>query len=259
MLFTISYIPSNVIKTILVEDEQHNRELLERLLSQNFPNLNIVHKGSNVADGLQAIQYHQPELVFLDIEMPDGNAFDLLSKIAHINFGIIFITAYDHYALQAIRFCAIDYLLKPIKVEELLKAVQKVQHNIHLKWENTRLKQLIQNIDKKAGDKRLALPTADKTEFIPIQEIIRCQGENNYTAFHLSSGRRLLVSKTLKEFEEILQDYDFVRVHQSHLVNLQMIQSYHKNQGGYLIMVDGSQVSISRHRKDKVLHRLMEL
>ncbi|MEZ5041102.1 MAG: LytTR family DNA-binding domain-containing protein [Saprospiraceae bacterium] len=248
-----------MIKTIIVEDEQHNRELLERLLHQYFPDLKIVHKAVNVADGLAAIRYQEPELVFLDVEMPDGNAFDLLSKMKQINFEIVFVTAYDHYALQAIRFCAIDYLLKPIKIDELLQAVHKVKNNINLKKENQHLKQLVQNLDKKPGDKRLALPTAEKTEFIPIQEIIRCQGENNYTAFYLNSGRRLLVSKTLKEYEEILQDYDFVRVHQSHLVNLFMVQSYHKNEGGYIIMLDGSRISISRHRKGAVIHRLMEL
>ena len=248
-----------MIKTIIVEDEKHNRELLERLLQQHFPDLDIIHKATNVSEGLAAIRHQQPALVFLDVEMPDGNAFDLLTQIKEIDFEIIFVTAYDHYALQAIRFCAIDYLLKPIKVPELVEAVNKVKNNLALKWENIRLKQLIQNLDKKSGDKRLALPTADKTVFIPIREIIRCQGENNYTSFYLSSGERLLVSKTLKEFEEILQDYDFARVHQSHLVNLKMIESYHKNQGGYLIMQDGSKISISRHRKDKVIHLLMEL
>jgi len=248
-----------VIKTIIVEDEQHNRELLERLLQQHFPDLNILQKAINVSEGLQAIQQHQPALVFLDVEMPDGNAFDLLAQMEEIDFEIIFVTAYDHYALQAIRFCAIDYLLKPIKIPELIEAVQKVKDNLSIKWENIRLKQLIQNLDKKSDDKRLALPTADKTVFVPIREIIRCQGENNYTSFYLTSGNRLLVSKTLKEFEEILQDYDFARVHQSHLVNLKMIESYHKTGGGYLIMQDGSRISISRHRKDKVLHLLMEL
>ncbi|NET34595.1 MAG: response regulator transcription factor [Cyanothece sp. SIO1E1] len=248
-----------MIKTIIVEDEKHNQELLERLLQQHFPDLHILQKASNVSEGLSAIKNHQPALVFLDVEMPDGNAFDLLSRIHQIDFEIIFVTAYDHYALQAIRFCAIDYLLKPIKIPELLDAVKKVLDNLSLKWENQRLKQLIQNLDKKSDDKRIALPTADKTAFIPIREIIRCQGENNYTSFYLTSGNRLLVSKTLKEFEEILQDYDFARVHQSHLVNLKMIESYHKTEGGYLIMLDGSRISISRHRKDKVLHLLMEL
>ncbi len=248
-----------MIKTIIVEDEKHNQELLERLLQEHFPSLEILQKASNVQDGLMAIRVHQPALVFLDVEMPDGDAFNLLAQIQQIDFEIIFVTAYDHYALQAIRFCAIDYLLKPIKVPELIEAVQKVKDNLSLKWENQRLKQLIQNLDKKSEDKRLALPTAEKTLFIPIREIIRCQGENNYTSFHLTSGSRLLVSKTLKEFEEILQHYDFARVHQSHLVNLKMIEAYHKNEGGYLIMQDGSKISISRHRRDKVLHLLMEL
>lgn len=246
-----------MIKALIVEDEQNNREYLGRLIGQHFPDIQLVGAARDVAEGLQRIRQHRPNLIFLDVEMPDGTGFDLLQQAPTENFSVIFVTAYDHYALEAIRFCAIDYLLKPLKVSDLKAAVQKVIRQLEQQQENQLLRQLLQNLQQpKPGDKRIALPTQEEIILVKVSDIIRCEGENNYTGFHLRGGRYILVSRTLREFEDLLEDYGFLRSHQSHLVNLAEVQSFVKTDGGYLLMQDGAKVNVSRHRKERVLAAL---
>lgn len=247
-----------MIKAVIVEDEQHNREYLARLLERYFPNICLMDAAKDVNSGLNAIATHQPDLLFLDVEMPDGTGFDLLRQLPAENFSIIFVTAYDHYALEAIRFCAIDYLLKPLKVEQLKTAVQKVVTQRGQQEENRLLRQLLSNLrQSNPQEKRIALPTQEEILLVKVSEIIRCEGENNYTGFHLRDGRYILVSRTLREFEDLLENYGFLRCHQSHLVNLAEVHSFVKSGGGYLLMSNGTRVSVSRHRKDRVMGALM--
>ena len=185
--------------------------------------------------------------------------FSLLESLPDIPFEVIFVTAYDNYAIQAIRFSALDYLLKPIDPEELVHAVDKAVHVIFRKQENKRMQNLLQNARALDKQKKIALSVTDKIEFVEIGSIIRCESESNYTTFYLKSGEKLIVSKTLKEFDELLTPYNFLRVHQTHLINLDEIKSFIKTDGGYIQMKDGSSVSISRQRRNYVMDVLKQL
>ena len=241
------------IKAIIVEDEQKNRENLRQLLLKHCPEIDIIACCSSAAEAYEAIVSLQPELVFLDIEMPGGNGFSLLESLPEIHFEVIFVTAYDHYGIQAIKFSALDYILKPIDIDELIQAVAKAAKKIGTQAENRQMLHLLQNNKLPDEHKTLALSLADKIEFIEISSIVRCEAENNYTTFYLKDGQQLVVSKTLKEFDELLGSYRFLRVHQSHLINLNEVKSYIKSDGGYIRMKDGTSVSISRQRKEWVL------
>ena len=201
---------------------------------------------------LQMILKNNPDLVFLDIHMHKKTVFEVLSQIDNPRFDIIFVTAYDEYALRAIKFNALDYLLKPIDISELQKSIQKVKDKIIKNNENQRLNNLITNLNLEDPDKKIALPQENEVVFVPIKEIIRCQAESNYTRFYLISGKSLIISRTLKEFDQALSGYNFVRVHQSHLVNTKLITSYVKHDGGYLKMQDGTSVPVARSRKDEL-------
>ena len=180
----------------------------------------------------------------------------MLEKLTSIDFEIIFITAYDEYAFRAFEFNALDFLLKPVNFKKLISAVEKVKKKIKIKEENLHLKNLVSNFQRENGEQRIALPMEEKTEFVAIKDIIRCQADSNYTQFFLTDGRSILVSKTLKEFELALDQSNFYRVHNSHLVNLARVKAYTKRDGGYLEMSDGSMVPISRTRRDEVQKRL---
>ena len=241
------------IQAIIVDDEQNNRDNLRQLLQKYCPQVNVISLCASAKEAAKNIETQKPELVFLDIEMPDGNGFSLLEKLAPINFEVIFVTAYDHYGIKAIKFSALDYLLKPIDVTELIQAVAKAQEKITQQQENERMQHLLQNNKLPDENKTLALSLADKIEFVEINTIIRCEAENNYTTFFLNDGQKLVVSKTLKEYDDLLSPFHFLRVHQSHLINLNYVKSFIKNDGGYIRMKDGSSVSISRQRREAVL------
>jgi two-component system LytT family response regulator len=244
------------IKAIIVEDEKSNRDNLATILSQYCPEVEVLAMCNSAIEGREAITRLTPDLVFLDIEMPGGNGFSLLESIGEINFEVIFVTAFDHYGIKAVKFCALDYLLKPIDILELQRAVEKVESRIVEKSENLRMKSLLSNRQEQRLNPKIALPLSDKIEFIEISSIIRCEGESNYTHIYLKTGEDILASKTLKEFDELLSDHNFLRVHQSHLINLNEVKSYVKTDGGYIKMKDGASVSISRQRREMVMDRL---
>lgn len=246
------------MKTLILEDEAHNQAYLQLTLSQHCPNVQVIAQAQQINEALDLYQQKQPELILLDIELPDGTGFDFLEKLPQPWPKIIFITAYDHYALQAIRYSAIDYLLKPIRVQDLVAAVQKATTRLHMEQEYALLQLLLQSRREAPSQKRIALPTAERIELIPVAEIIRCMAENNYTHFFIREQTPILVSKNLGEFEEMLQEYGFLRTHQSHLVNVQEVKSWEKSDGGYLLMKDGSRVDVSRSRREKVLQRLFK-
>lgn len=248
-----------VIHSILVDDEIHNLENLEHLVKNHCPMISIVSKATSVDEALQQISQHKPDLIFLDIEMPHKNGFDLLDEVSEIDFEVIFVTAYDQYALKAIKSCALDYLLKPINTSELASAVNKVYSLVLEKRENQKLKLLVENLKNINEPNKIALPTAEELYFVSVTDIVRCKGENNYTLFFLHDNRSILVSRTLKEWDELLSEHGFIRTHQSHLVNSMHVKSFVKKDGGYILMKDGSRVSVSKHKKENTLKALATL
>jgi len=245
-----------MIRAIIIDDEQEGRNTLNNMLNSFCSNVQVVGLAHNVESGLSLLAKEHPELVFLDIHMPDGTGFDLLEKVNGISFKVIFVTAYDQYALKAIKFSAIDYLLKPIEPQHLIDAVTKVaEQKTDFDLVSKQLNTLFRN---KNGFERITLPTFEGLRFIVLKDIIRCEADNNYTNFFLSSGEKVLVTRTLKEYDEALSGLDFIRVHQSHLVNSKYIEQYIKGDGGSVIMTDGSHVEVSRRRKEEFLKRMME-
>lgn len=245
-----------MIATIIVDDERHSCEALQILINDCCPQLSLAAVCYSGEEALNKIQLLKPQLVFLDIEMPNMNGFQLLEQLPKIDFDLIFTTSYDQYAIKAIKFSALDYLLKPVDREELGKAVQKVVKKIN----NTipqQLEILLQKINQPSIPvQRIALPTMQGLELVPINSIISCSSNSNYTEYILTDKRRILVSRTLKETEEMLEGYAFMRVHHSHIVNLNEITKYIKGEGGYIIMTDGSTVDVSRSRKEALMQRL---
>lgn len=244
------------ISAIIVDDERNNCENLKELLTLYCSEIEIVAIAHSASEGIETISKLKPQLVFLDIQMQGGSGFDLLEQIKPVSFEVIFVTAFDQYAIRAIRFCAIDYLLKPVDILELQAAVQRATQKIRQRDPNLAMTTLLANRKTPSNDLKIALPTAERILFVLVSEIIRCLGENNYTTVFLKNGTSVLVSKTLKEYEELLTDKGFLRVHQSHLINAAYIRSFEKHDGGYLKMTDGASVPISRQRKPQVLQQL---
>lgn len=248
---------TETLRAILVDDEANCLKMLEWELSDKCPEVEIVRVCSTGKAGLMAIKEEQPDLVFLDIEMPYLNGFEVLELVPEVNFDVIFTTAYDKFAVRAFKSSATDYLLKPIDGDELRVAVDKVLANRKAKTPNTDVKFLLEQLEAAKSNKikKIALPTFEGLTFVHLDEIIYCQSDNNYCHVFLSEGRKMLISKTLKEVEEILSSDLFFRVHNSYFVNLKEVSNYVKADGGALIMTNGDEVRVSRSRKD----RLMEL
>ncbi|MBM3436859.1 MAG: response regulator transcription factor [Bacteroidetes bacterium] len=243
-----------MIRAIIIDDELESRNTVNNILSQYCEYVSIVGQADGVGTGKELILSKQPELVFLDIQMADGTGFDLLEQLPKVEFRVIFVTAYDQYALKAIKYSALDYILKPIDPQQLIDAVNKfrvLESNFHIMAE-----QIKTLFGFKSGFEKIALPTAEGLRFVKVDNIIRCESDNNYTNFYLKTGEKILVTKTLKEFEEILSDIHFVRIHQSHLINLNFVERYIKGNGGSVIMSDGSEVEISRRRKEIFLEKM---
>ena len=248
------------IRSIIIDDEKKSREALEEKIKKFCPDVEIVATAENAQQGMEAISKLQPELVFLDIEMPVTNGFSMLEKINALNFEVIFTTAYDQYAIKAIRFSALDYLLKPIDAEELQKAIEQYKKKKEKPGPLHPLEQFrfLMESMKTANDpfNKLALPTSDGFHMVYIKDIIRLQSDSNYTTFYLQGGKSLVVSKTMKEYEEMLEEYHFFRVHNSHIINLHLMNKYIKGEGGYVIMEDGSSIEVSTRRKQAFLQKL---
>ncbi len=248
------------IKAIIVDDELGARESLSKMLEKNCKQIEVTTKADSMKTAYDSISALQPDLVFLDIEMPNGNAFDLLEKFKQINFNIIFTTAYDHYAIKAIKFSAVDYLLKPIDPEELVHAVERLENKLGQKTElDKQFKTLLSNVRPENKLKKVGIPDGDGLVFINLSDIIRCDSDGNYTYFILTSGKKIIASRTLGEYEQLFSDDNFFRVHRSHLINLEHVKKYIKGEGGYVIMSDNSQVEVSRRNKNDFLEKLSHL
>ncbi len=245
-----------MIKCIIVDDELKSRESLQILLSDFCEGIRVVALCQNVDEGINAIFKHHPEIVFLDIQMQRETGFDLLSKLPKIDFEIIFTTAFADYAVKAFKFSAIDYLLKPIDISELNAAIDKVKNKLNHDIAD-RLDQLIQNLNPENEKiSRVALPTSNGLIFAKIQEIIYCEASSNYTQFYLTNGNKYLVSKTLKEYEELLSEYNFYRIHNSYLINLESINEYVRGDGGYVIMSNKASLDVSKRKKEGFLKKI---
>jgi two-component system LytT family response regulator len=243
------------IKSIIVDDEKNGRENLAGILDRYCPEIELPGQADSVESAISLIKKETPDLVFLDIEMPKANGFQLLEYFKDFHFEVIFVTAFDNYAIRAIRFSAADYILKPININELQAAVETVSERIRQKQENKRMKELVYNISQPQNP-RIGLPASGRIEFAEVGKIIRCQGEGNYTHIYFEENKHLLVAKTLVEFEDLLHDYLFLRVHKTHLVNLKHVAAYLKNDGGILQLTNGERISISRRRKETVLRQM---
>ena len=246
------------IKAIIIDDEPFCCETIATFL-ESIDDIQIMAQCSNGLEGIEAIQKYKPDVVFLDVEMPKMSGFEMLQKLSSIEFEIIFTTSYDQYALKAIHLSAIDYLLKPIDEEELLCAVEKVRRR-----KNNPISQQLEILMQKLSEpkskiSKIALPTMDGLEMISIDSIVYCESDSNYTIVHPKNVAKIVVSKTLKEIEELLQDYSFVRVHRCFLVNINEVEKYKKGEGGYLILSNGTSVDVSKNKKELLLSKLQPL
>lgn len=242
------------MKAVIIDDEPNNVANLQHLLQQYCPAVQITGTAHNASAGRDLIHTVRPELVFLDIQMPGETGFEMLQKLPALDFELIFVTAYDQYGIQAIKFSAIDYLLKPIRIEELQMAVQKAAEKNRLKKQNLQLENLLSFLQQQQNkeEHRIALPTAKETRFVSPHQIIRCESSNNYTYFFLQTGEQILVSKPLFEYEPLLENYGFARTHQSHLVNKKYVRSFIKEDGGYLLLENGNHIPVSRQKKEMI-------
>ncbi|NBQ48317.1 MAG: DNA-binding response regulator [Sphingobacteriia bacterium] len=246
-----------MIKTVIVEDELKSRDMLAAMIRKITPELDIVGLAGNVSEAEKLIRELKPELVFLDISMPDGSGFDLLEKVSGQKFELIFATASDQHAIRAIKFSACDYLLKPIDMDELKLAVEKVVQKKQSVPNMENLQFLIQHL-RRADDnfQKITLPTGNAYEIVNVKDIVRCEADGSYTTFYLSDKRKLMISAGLKHYEELLPENDFIRVHHHHLINMQHVLRFLKEDGGYAVMSDGSKIEISRRKKEAFMEKL---
>lgn len=245
-----------LIKTLIIDDEPNARKALRNMLSLYCPQIQVVGEGEGVTEGFEAIRKLEPQLVLLDVEMPDGSGFDLLKRFEEIDFSVIFITAHEQYALQAIKFSALDYILKPVKPDELVaaidRAVKSSKEDMILK-----LKSYSENTsEKNLPPRKIVLNTATNVYVINVEDILRCESDENYTLIYFLDREKITVSKTLKEFDELLNPYGFFRVHQSHVINMAHVESYVKGLGGTVIMKNKERVPVSSRRKETFLRLL---
>lgn len=251
----VKYYISQMIRTLIIDDEIKNRNRLNRMIRDHFPNILVIGEAESVKSGVEAIQKLKPELVLLDIKMPDGDAFDLLNRLDSIFFRIIFITAYEEYALKAIKHSALDYLVKPVIIEDLRTAFEKAEAQI-LNDLRVQLSTLQLNLQS-PKHRTLVLKTLDKIYLVEIMEIIRCESDGPYTRIYTREGKRYMVSNPMKEYEDILEDHGFFRIHKSHIVNLSFIESFDKE--GYIILKDNTTLPVSRRKKTELIEKFADL
>lgn len=240
------------MNVVIVDDEPLARQTIESIIAENLPHIKVVGKAAEVNEAVALIVKTEPDLVFLDVDILGGSGFDVLRLLKPIHFKVIFITAHQKYALQAIKFSAFDYILKPVNQHELVAAVNNALHDTRkdnkLNWDV-----FFGNLNDNEKNKKLVLKTSDSIHLVNISEILRCEADNNYSTFFLVDGVKIVISKGLKEYEELLSAYGFFRVHQSHLVNLNFITRFDKKEGGNLVLSDKTLVPVSQRKKQKLL------
>ncbi|MBD2755681.1 response regulator transcription factor [Spirosoma sp. BT704] len=243
------------MRAIIIDDEPNAVGLLALRLSQHCPQVELVASCTNSHKGVQAILDYQPDVVFLDIEMPQMNGFQVLEAVSGVSFSLVFVTAYDKFALKAFRYSAVDYLLKPIDTQELIQAVNRVEKQKKTTPEQVdHLKQQLHGTTKQLPDK-IALPYQNGVTFVDLKDIIYCESDDNYTKFYLIDGQHYLVTKPLRDIQELLEDRDFQRIHRQFFINLNHIKKFVRGEGNYLIMVNQQSIPVSRGQKDRLLER----
>lgn len=243
------------ISALIVDDEESSRATLSKIIDKYCPSINIVGKAANADEAYELIISKEPELVFLDVEMPHASGFDLLERFPSVDFNVIFTTAYDQYALNAIKCNAVDYLLKPINIKELIQAVEKIGKG---QRQQNEVQDAIQSLMSSyrgnvSKNEKIGISTKAGVEFINIQDVVRCEADGSYTKIFLKNNKKILATGKIKGFEELLTEHQFVRVHNSHLININCLEQYIRGEGGIAIMNDGAQVPISRRKKDEFL------
>lgn len=244
------------MRIIIVDDEQASRNQAKLLITEFFDDVEICDEVATLGTAYESILRHNPDLVLLDVDLPDGTAFDMLKRFPQISFSIIFITAYEQFALQAIKFSALDYLLKPYTSGEFAESIRKAFKKKEQAEMQTRLSALYQNMQTQQQPSKIVLRTADSIHVIQLDDIIRLQADGAYTTFYISSRKPVVVSKNLKEYDTLLEKNGFIRTHQSHLINVKYIVCYHKADGGSLVLTDKTQVPVATRFKERVLHSL---
>lgn len=244
------------LKALIIDDEEASRLTIKNYLTKYCPNVEILGEADGVKSGVEKIESLKPDLVFLDVEMPYGNGFDLLEQVSEITFETIFVTAFSHYAVKAFNFSAAHYILKPIDIDELVEAVERVEE---LKKENSGYSHtnvLLENLKMEGKQlQKVVLPMIDGFEVVKVKDIIRCKANDNFTDFYLADGSRRMICRTLKFYDQVLSEFDFVRVHKSHLVNINYVKKYLKGKGGQIEMQDGSFVDVSASKKQNFLSK----
>lgn len=241
------------MKVIIVDDEASVRNSISRVLRELYPGIDIIAEGSNVEEGFNAVIRNKPDLLFLDVEMPDGSGFDLINRLIPVDFKVVFITGHQEYALKAIKMSALDFILKPFSEEDISNAVRKAMEAINRDQEHAKFQVLKENIEGRRILKRIVLPTADNIHLVSISDIIRAEADSNYTSFFIADDQKIMVSRTIKEFDTLLSGSGMIRVHQSHLVNIAFIDKYVKRDGGYLVLKDGTDIPVSQNLRKQVL------
>ncbi len=245
------------ITAIIVDDEQDSREILRNYIGKYCPQILLKSECANIQEAKAAILKHQPQLVFLDIEMPHGNAFDLLEQWGEINFEIIFITAFSQYAVQAFNLSAAHYLLKPVDIEELEKAVAIVERHLEQKDKLSRAEILLENMAVvNPQSRRLVLPLMEGFDVVKMSDILYCEAEDNFTCFYFLDGHKSLICRNLKFYETALDSFGFCRVHRSHLVNLEYIKRYIRGKGGSVVMENGKEIMVSNNKREELVKRI---
>jgi len=243
-----------MLKTIIIDDERSSRNALRQKLMNHCPEVNVIAEYENGEEGIKGIEETKPDVIFLDVEMPRMNGFTMLQQLHQHDFEIIFITAYDHYAIKAIKFSALDYLVKPVEISDLKTAVEKVIEKRKKTTNNTALETLLHNLmNKEKEQHRIAIPSMDGLQFVATGNIIYLEANSNYTNFYLMNDKKLTVAKTLKDFEELLPNSIFIRIHHSYIININCIEKYIKGEGGHVLMKNGVMLDVARRKKDEFL------
>jgi two-component system, LytTR family, response regulator len=245
-----------MLKTIIIDDQEFCTEVIKDMLSDN-PDIEVVAVCNSGKEGLKAIKKFDPDLVILDVEMPEMSGFDMLHKVKDPGFAVIFTTSFDKYSIQAIRYSALDYLLKPVVEHELQSAIDRIKVKRE-KYVSKKFNALFKNLTElKRPLKQVALPASDGLIFLTVNDIIHCESDSNYTTLFLKSKEKMLITKTLKEVENLLSGSEFFRIHNSHLINISHIKKYVRGNAGYVIMTDGSHINIARNKKEEFLKQFV--
>ncbi|MFT3980043.1 MAG: LytTR family DNA-binding domain-containing protein [Ferruginibacter sp.] len=250
-----------MIKAILIDDEQLSRNTLKKMLALYCPTVEVIGEFENAITATAGLQTIQPDLVFLDVAMPGKSGIDFLRSLKQIDFEVIFVTAHDKYILQAIRFAAVDYLQKPVEKDQLMTAVQNAEKRISQKILSQQLQTFLYNLKPKANQQemQLCIPSLKGFQVVQVSDIIYCEAENTYTNIHFSNNKKILASRQLLDYEVMLQDFQFFRIHKSYLINMKHIKEYQKGEGGFVVTSNNQTLEVSRRKKEGFLEKMKEL